>query len=124
MLHLDKPVAYLENKDFDAEGRLVARGIPKDKPVVVMLQSSWCPHCSSAKPAFQQFANAVQESVFCATVHADGDRPSEKALGKRVKQLKPNFRGFPDYVLYVNGNRIDREITGRDVPHLRDFSRP
>ena len=120
--YFDKPVAYLEDQDFDKDGNLIARGVPKDKPVVVMLQASWCPHCTSARPEFQAFADATAGHVFCATVQADGEFPSEKALAKRIKTLKPNFRGFPDYILYKNGRRIDREIKGRDVRSLRDFS--
>ena len=121
--YLNKPVAYLETTDFDKHGNLIASGIPRNIPVVIMLQSSWCPHCTSAKTDFQAFAHATEGSVFCATIQVDGDRDSEKALGKRVKTLKPKFRGFPDYLLYKNGKRIDRDIQGRSVPHLRDFSR-
>jgi thiol-disulfide isomerase/thioredoxin len=120
--HLDKPIAYLEDQDFDKKGNLIAEGIPGGMPVVIMLQSSWCPHCTSAKPDFQAFAEATAGHVFCATVQADGDRHSEKALGKRIKTLKPGFRGFPDYVLYKNGYRIDKEIKGRSVRDLRDFA--
>ena len=120
--YLDKPVAYLEDQDFDKDGNLIAQGIPNGVPVVIMLQSSWCPHCTSAKPEFQAFAEATEGYVFCATIQVDGDRPSEKALGDRIKILKPRFRGFPDYLLYKNGIKIEREIQGRDVRHLRDFS--
>lgn len=122
MLYLNKPVAYLEEQDFDQEGNLVAPGVPKDLPVIIMMQSSWCPHCTLAKPAFQEFANANEGKVFCATIQADGDRESEKALGKRAKQLKPGFRGFPEYVLYQGGKRIDRNIKGRGVEHLEKFT--
>jgi thiol-disulfide isomerase/thioredoxin len=119
--YFDKPIAYLEDQDFDKKGNLVVN-IPSNMPVVVMLQSSWCTHCKTAKPEFQSFANATKGRVFCATVQVDGERESEKALGERIKIIKPNFRGFPDYLLYNNGIRIDKEIKGRDVRHLRDFS--
>ena len=120
--YLDKPVAYLEDNDFDEEGNLIAQNIPSGIPVVIMLQASWCPHCTSAKLEFQRFADATIGKVFCATVQIDGDRQSEKTLGERIKTLKPTLRGFPDYLLYKNGVKIDREIQGRDVRHLRDFS--
>jgi thiol-disulfide isomerase/thioredoxin len=121
--YLNKPVAYLETTDFDKHGNLIARGIRRDVPVVIMLQYSWCPHCKSAKPDFQVFANETEGDVFCATIQVDGDRESEKDIGKKVKTLKPKFRGFPDYLLYKNGKRIDREIQGRSIQHLRAFSR-
>ena len=120
--HLYKPVAYLEDHDFDEEGTLIAQNIPSGIPVVIMLQVSWCPHCTSAKLEFQRFADATVGKVFCATIQIDGDRQSEKTLGERVKTLKPTLRGFPDYLLYKNGVKIGREIQGRDVRHLRDFS--
>lgn len=120
--YLDKPIAYLENEDFDSKGNLIAKGIPSDMPVVIMLQSSWCTHCNKAKPNFQDFANATEGAVFCATIQVDGDRESEKTLGRRIKTIKPNLRGYPDYLLYKNGIRINREIEGRDVIHLRNFS--
>ena len=120
--YFDKSIAYLENNDFDSNGNLIAQGIPSGIPVVIMLQSSWCTHCSKSKPAFQDFANATEGKVFCATIHVDGERKTEKTLGHRIKTIKPNLRGYPDYLLYKNGIRIDREIEGRDVPHLRNFS--
>ena len=120
--YFDKPVAYLEIQDFNKNtGSLTNNKIPKNIPVVIMIQSSWCGHCKTAKPEFQSFANATKGKVFCATIQVDGQRKSEKELGKIVKTLKPSFRGFPDYLLYVNGKRIDREITGRGVKDLRDF---
>ena len=120
--YLDKPVAYLEDQDFDKKGNLITEGIPSGMPVVIMLQSSWCQHCTSAKPEFQAFAEATDGHVFCATIQVDGARSSEKALGKRIKTLKPGFRGFPDYILYKNGYRVDKEIKGRGVRDLRDFA--
>ena len=120
--YFSKSIGYLEDQDFDKEGNLIVQEIPSNIPVVIMLQSSWCPHCTEAKIDFQEFADATEGRVFCATIQADGEHPSEKLLGERIKSLKPNFRGFPDYLLYVNGTRVDKEIAGRDVKHLRDFS--
>ena len=118
-LDFKKPVAYLENQDFDEKGNLL---LSINVPVVIMLQASWCPHCSTAKPAFQQFADEVEGKVFCATIQADGERNSEKELGKRVSVLKKGFRGFPDYLLYINGKAVNKEITGRDVESLKKFA--
>lgn len=122
MNYFTKNVAYLEDFDFNSTGDLINPQIPKDLPVVIMLQSSWCPHCTSAKPAFQEFANKHAGKIFCATIQADGERESEKKLGKRVGTLKTNFRGFPDYLLYKGGKRVPKEITGRGVQHLEQFA--
>lgn len=123
MAEFKRPIAYLENSDFDSEGNLVNPQIPKNKPVVIMIQSSWCGHCRNAKPAFQEFANKSYPNVFCATIQADGERESEKQLGKRLKVIKPGFLGFPDYVLYKNGKRVDVNIQGRSVSALEQFAK-
>jgi len=118
--HFSKPVAYLEDQDFDSSGNLIT-SIPGNLPVVVMIQASWCPHCTNAKPAFQEFANKYNGKVFCATIQSDGERESEQKLGKRVQVIKPSFRGFPDYVLFVNGKRVEKEIQGRSAADLETF---
>lgn len=120
---LSFPIAYLENSDFDAAGNLVAPEIPSDKPCVIMCWSSWCPHCTTAMPAFQQFANSHAGAVTCCCIQADGATEGERQLGKRLKQIKPSFRGFPDYLLYRNGKRVDVECPGRTVEALEQFSK-
>jgi thiol-disulfide isomerase/thioredoxin len=122
MSSLTKPIAYLEDSDFDENGNITNNDIPSNIPVVVMLQSSWCPHCTTAKPAFQKFANASEGAVFCATIQSDGEKDSEKKLGKRISSIKSNFRGFPDYVLFMNKKIVDKEIGGRSVDDLKKFS--
>jgi thiol-disulfide isomerase/thioredoxin len=124
MKHLTKPVAYLEDYDFDSSGKPAGefRKICMSKPVVVMVQSSWCGHCSSAKPAFQEFANKHVNRVFCATIQADGERPSEQSLAKRIRDIKPDFMGFPTYLLYVNGELSSKDVRGRGVPELEEFA--
>jgi len=119
---LHRPIAYLENNDFNENGDLINPQIPKNIPTVIMFQASWCPHCTAAKPAFQKFANKHEGRVFCATIQADGERESEKALSRRATQFIPGFRGFPEYVLYINGKYVPKQITGRDVRHLEQFA--
>lgn len=123
MKHFNNNVAYMEDSDFDATGNLVNPKVPKDIPVVIMAQASWCPHCTTAKPAFQEFANKNAGKIFCATIHSDGDRETEKALGKRMKTIKPGFRGFPEYLCYNGGKRDDKDTKGRGVKDLEEFSR-
>ena len=117
-------VAYLEDSDFDQNGNIINPEILSMKmPVVVMMQASWCPHCKSATPAFDEFAGLSQGKVFSATIQSDGDRESEKALGKRIKEtIKSNFRGFPDYLVYIDGKPVNKEISGRTVEDLKKFS--
>ena len=121
MKYLDAPVAYLQDHDFDAQGNLIA-DIPRDIPTVVMLQAEFCGYCTQAKPAFQEFCNTHNGEVFCATVQSDGSEPGEKELGKRLSKIIPGFRGFPEYVLYKNGKRVDKKISGRSVADLKAFA--
>jgi len=116
-------VAYLEDSDFDQKGNIINKDIPSNIPVVIMMQASWCPHCKSATPAFDKFAELSKGKVFCATIQSDGERKSEKELGKRIKEsIKSNFRGFPDYALYNGGKRVNVEISGRSVEDLKNFA--
>lgn len=121
-IYLNKPIAYLEDDDFDAQGNLVNNKIPKDIPVVIMFQASWCPHCTNAKPVFQEFAKQYDGRVFVATIQSDGERESEKLLGKRATKFKKDFKGFPDYMLYIGGKPIDKQISGRDIESLKKFA--
>ena len=115
-------VAYLEDSDLDKNGNIINPDIPCNMPVLIMMQASWCPHCKHATPDFDKFAELYQGKVFCATIQSDGDRESEKALGKRIKEnIKPNFRGFPDYALYIGCKRVNKEISGRSVEDLKKF---
>jgi thiol-disulfide isomerase/thioredoxin len=120
--YLNKPVAYLQDSDVDDEGNLINPDIPSDIPVVVILQANFCGYCTQAKPAFQDFANANEGKVFCATVQGDGTEEGEANLSKKLNKMKESFRGYPDYVLYLNGKKVDKEITGRGVSDLRDFA--
>jgi len=115
-------VAYLENSDFNSEGRLINRDIPKGLPVVVMIFASWCHHCQVASPAFQNFANKNSGKVFCAAIQSDGSRETEKELFKRIKEIYPDFKGFPDFLLFKNGTMQKKTIKGRDESHLIEFA--
>ena len=116
-------VAYLEDGDFDQKGNIINKDIPCNMPVVVMMQASWCPHCKHATPDFDKFADLYKGQVFCATIQSDGERKSEKELGERIKEtIKTNFRGFPDYALYIGCKRVNKEISGRSVEDLKKFA--
>ena len=119
MLYLNKPVAYLEDQDFDVNGKLL---INTNLPVVILIQASWCSYCTKVKPTFQEFANKTQGTIFCATIQIDGDRKSEELLGRRIPKLFPNIKGIPKYILYINGAIVKREISpNMNLQDLYDF---
>jgi len=120
----NKKIGYLENKDFDNNGQLSNEILLGKKiPIVVMVQASWCYFCKISKPAFQDYANRTNSNqVFCATIHVDGDTQTEKDLGERIETIIPDFKGFPHYALYMNGVLVDKEIKGRSVEDLGEFT--
>lgn len=117
------PIMYLDDNDFQGDKLVLPNNAQNEKKVVVMLQTSWCPHCTHAKPAFQEFAEKYQDRIICATIQSDGDTDAEKKLGKRIEQIVPGFRGYPDYCLFVNGKRDgSRKIKSRDLQGLVEFA--
>ena len=120
----NKKIGYLENSDFDNNGKLFNEILLGKKiPIVVMVQTSSCGHCVISKPAFQEYANKTNTNqVFCTTIHADGERQSERDLGERIKNVIPDFVGFPHYALYMNGVLVNKEIKGRSIEDLGEFT--
>jgi thiol-disulfide isomerase/thioredoxin len=121
MKYLNKPVAYLQDFDFDKNGKLINKNIPTDKPVIIMIQGNFCGYCTQAKPAFQKFANKNSENVFCATIQGDGTEKGEKELSRRLKKIDPEFQGFPSYVAYKKGEFLKIHDKGRDYDSLVEF---
>ena len=121
MANLLKPIAYLQDSDFDNQGNLINPDISKSIPVVIMIQASFCGHCNTAKPAFQEFANMNDGKVFCATIQGDGKEKGEPELSKRLDMICPDFKGYPSYVGYKNGKRVAVHDGGRDVKSLEEF---
>jgi thiol-disulfide isomerase/thioredoxin len=103
MHYLTRPVFYLEDSDFDAQGNLV--GIPPGKPVFILLQSLQCYHCTKSKPAFQEFANKHKDYVMCGTIQIDSPKMTPELI-KKIPNIYPNLKGFPSYILYFNGKKI------------------
>lgn len=121
MLYLNKPVAYLQDSDFDSKGNIVNPEIPNNIPVLIMIQAKFCGFCTKAKPDFQKFANENVGKVFCATIEGDGNQPGESELSKSIKKVYPNFRGYPSYVAYKNRKRLKIHDGGRNISDLKEF---
>lgn len=120
---LNGPIAYLQVTDFDDNGNVINPDIPKDKPMIIMLQAKWCGHCTQAKPAYQNFADNNTDTVFCTTVAADGTEQGEKELAQKFSSgLKGvSVRGFPTYIgVKTTGEMIENTI-GRDEQSLKKF---
>jgi len=83
---MNYPVPYLENHDFDVRGNLIQTSL-KDKPLMVMVQASWCGACQMTKPTFEQFAKMGLLNT--AYIQVDGGRPSQQSLAARVDAIAP-----------------------------------
>jgi thiol-disulfide isomerase/thioredoxin len=120
---LTGPLADLEDDDFDSSGKPIGELLQKatGRPIFIMAQMSGCGHCVTAKPAFQNFCNKYKNKIFVATIHADGERTSEKNLAKRIGKFDKSFQGYPHYMLYINGQLVSGEPQGRSVEALEAF---
>jgi thiol-disulfide isomerase/thioredoxin len=121
MKYLNKPVAYLVDTDFDKNGKLINPKIPKDIPVLLMIQANFCGHCTNSKPEFQKLAEHNKNKIFCATIQGDGKEKGEEELGKRLNNIFSGFRGFPEYMLYENGQFVKQHDGGRSSDDLEKF---
>lgn len=120
MSNLKRPIAYLVDSDIDEQGNLKNNEIPKNTPVMLMVHSNWCGHCTAAKPAYQEFANKNKGKVFCTTIQADGKEAGEKELAQRLNKILPGFRGFPHYAVFYNGKLVKTHEGGRSVQDLEN----
>jgi len=96
-------IGYLEDIDFSG------KKLNLDGNIMVMIWASWCPHCVSAHPEYQEFADEMSKNknILVTCIQADGVRESEKNLGKDLKNKIDGFQGFPTFVFYKNGNLVD-----------------
>ena len=121
MSNLYRPVAYLVDTDFDADGNLINAEIPKDKPVFIMVQAEFCGHCTHAKPDFQKLADSNVGKIFTATIQGDGTEKGEAELSAKLSNFFPGFRGFPEYVLYYGGKFKEKYEGGRSFEDLQKY---
>lgn len=122
MKFLNKPVYYLQRSDFDNEGNITNPEVPKNIPVVMMIQAGFCHFCEIAKPAFQEFANANADKYFITTIQPDGEVSGEKEIDPILKKIDPEFMGYPSYVVHFNGKKISHK-GGRDVADIEAFAK-
>jgi thiol-disulfide isomerase/thioredoxin len=85
-------IPYLEMKDVMQDGSLPPK-TTKGKPVVLLIQSDYCPHCTHCKPDFQEFADTTPE-VTALTIQTD-DGGDGQSLGRLYPtQGVPAILGF------------------------------
>lgn len=120
-------VYFLEDSDFDAQGNFIGFSKLKmaEKPCVVLVYASWCGHCKTFKPEFQRFAEKVKvmgEPVYVCAIQADGKHtPGQVEISKKLKNLIPDFKGFPDVVMYKKGKVVQKFSDQRNESALMKF---
>jgi thiol-disulfide isomerase/thioredoxin len=121
MSFLNIPVAYLTDSDIDDGGNIITPQIPSDLPLLLMIQANFCGHCTTAKPALQEFAQKHGNRVVVATIQADGKEPGEMELAQRLSKIYPGFSGFPEYMLFKDKKPYKKHDGGRSVEDLEKF---
>jgi len=108
-------VAYLEDGDISPDGKLK---IPDNgKPVVIMLQGTFCGYCHKIAPDFQQATNALKDKANIATIVID----EQKQLGKEAASYIHNFKGVPTIVIFKNGKYSKTYEGNRTAPDIIEF---
>ena len=119
-IKFNENVMFLESQDFDKSGNLIT---PTDKPVVTMILASWCGHCRTTNPVFQEFANLENgKNVYTAVIYSDGNTAGEKKLAQRISAIIPGFNGFPTIVKFKNGKYVSTYKGPRTTEGLRKFA--
>lgn len=102
-------IGYLEDEDFNRNGRLL---ISDGKKSIVMVQAGWCGACANAKPLYQKFANSVKRNgskINVFTIEIDGQRESQKELYARLNNVLNNqVQVIPRFVLYDNNGKMGK----------------
>jgi len=127
-LHFDENfdgILYLEDEDFDKDGKLISQPEDKGKSHIVMVFANWCGPCKATKPVYGQLLgkNGVDKSkvrvacINCSSI-TEGpykNRPSELSLTmneKRMSKIIPDLKGFPTIVLFDEKGDIVRDEKG------------
>jgi hypothetical protein len=75
-----------------------------------MVQANWCGACTAAKPLFQKFALRKPNGTICLTIEEDAQDPDSERRMAIVMKLKPQFEGFPDYLVFEKGRLTHKQF--------------
>ena len=90
---------------------------PPSLPTFTMFYADWCPHCTSAKPAFTEFMSSGTIDVAGKKVNIEMVQPEknpEKAEGLPVK-------GFPTFLLQKPDGNVVEYKGSRDTDGYLKF---
>jgi thiol-disulfide isomerase/thioredoxin len=97
-------IVFLYDDSIDMNGRLLIE--TGGMHTIVMCQASWCGHCTTSKPIFEDLADELEDRVIFATIDCSGKLPSnQQKIADRVGALFA-VRGFPTYLCFDHHGSI------------------
>lgn len=112
---LKKPIFYLRRSNFDKNGN-IRNLFLKDKILIIFVHADFCIHCRNAKQDYQNAAIENKSSnVHFGAIQADGNTKGEQECEEILPKILKNYRGFPDYAIFVNCEPLLHEIKSRDT---------
>ena len=110
--------AAIENNKFND----VANADQNDKSAeILFFYTTWCPHCTKAKPEWEKFVAAYDNKLFngykinCRSIDCDNDassQPADSQHENNVKELvaKYDVQGYPTIKMDIKGTGSDDVI--------------
>jgi thiol-disulfide isomerase/thioredoxin len=100
-------ILFLQNSDFDKDGRLLPSPKLKHSTTLIMIQADWCGACKVMKPAYQKTANMIKtKGVNINVCTIDYDEGKNLMDRIRDKRFPFTVEGFPTVVLYNDSKYI------------------
>jgi thiol-disulfide isomerase/thioredoxin len=117
-MEFEYPIGYLEISDFDEQTGLL-KGELSQKPVLVMIQASYCGACTKSKPEFQKLANNGMFNVM--TIQLDGKKDTERQISNLLNKIIPGVNTIPAYVFFYKNNIFAYTGLSRTSLDLQQF---
>lgn len=102
-------VLYLEDCDFTSDGRLSLPPPYNGKHCLVMIFAHWCGPCKMTKPEYAKLKNLVGKDVVICAINGSGQKDSYKSeqdLMSRLKDIIPDFKGFPHIAVFGKDGKL------------------
>ena len=114
---LNDKIIFLEDSDFDADGRL--KYSQYNKPMLVMVGANFCKYCQQMAPVLNALASNNKDLIV-GVIKVDGN-PNEQKLGQRLGQsLK--IAGLPSFLLFRDGTYKKMHSGARTEKALKQFA--
>jgi thiol-disulfide isomerase/thioredoxin len=126
----DCNVYYLEDFDFSFNNSILKpSNVDSSSIYVVLVWAEWCGHCKRFMPAYKDFASMISSDssrknrfkICCIDGSGQGTRESERNLVKNLKNVVPEFQGFPTVVFFKAGKFVETYKGARTAEALFDY---